>query len=83
MKTAKIAHCPFCRNFIRRVYISGDRSFAYLKCKCGARGPAYHEKIKDFNIDNEDLAKKAIDLWNSAREQDAPIVDFTIWIDWD
>lgn len=80
MKTAKISHCPFCKNFIKRVYISEDRAYALVQCgKCKASGPIYNEKIRDYKLSNEEFAEKAIYLWNLGGEEFPPIVDYEIW----
>lgn len=80
MKTTKISHCPFCKTFINKVYISEDRSFALVKCnKCGADGPIYHEKIRDHKLSNEEFVEKAIHLWNVGGEEYPPIVNYQIW----
>lgn len=79
MKTSNISRCPFCKNLINKIWISEDRSFSQVRCKCGARGPIYDEKLKDMRLTNEELAEKAINLWNVGGEQYPPVVDYQIW----
>lgn len=80
MKTTKISRCPFCKNFVKKVYLSGDRAYALVKCgQCKASGPIYDEKIRDYKLSDEEFVEKAIHLWNVGGEELPPIVNYEIW----
>ena len=80
MQTIKISRCPFCKILIKKVFLSEDRSFAFVACsKCKARGPIYFEKIKDYKLTNSEFAEKAVDLWNVGGEECPPIINYQIW----
>jgi len=83
MKTSKISLCPFCSAFINKVFLSEDGWGSQVKCKCGASGPAHEMTTKEFNkgISREDMAEKAIELWNVGGMENPPIVNYKIYID--
>jgi hypothetical protein len=76
MKKADICPCPFCGYIVKSVYISDDGFYGNVKCsKCHSTGPYVEMNTKDFNsgMDNEGLARKAIDAWNDRKITSAKI----------
>jgi hypothetical protein len=81
MKTASIAHCPFCSAFINKIYMGEDEAWAQIQCKCGASGPVYEMSNREFEkgMNKEELARKAIQKWNKRNNFGIPVVNFKIF----